>query len=124
MSFLAPIRASTLRLSRPAFAYTSTTTTSPAAAVAALHTSIPRPGLKESDHNRDDLANIYEAEKHDQVKSSKEGKAKWKQEIASDSEASVKADRGEVDSDDNNFGAMQERTKGLPNRDGPVNKTQ
>ncbi|GLB07315.1 hypothetical protein AtubIFM57258_002645 [Aspergillus tubingensis] len=122
MSFLAPIRASTLRLSRPAFAYT--TTTSPAAAVAALHTSIPRSGLKESDHNRDDLANIYEAEKHDQVKSSKEGKAKWKQEIASDSEASVKADRGEVDSDDNNFGAMQERTKGLPNRDGPVNKTQ
>ncbi|BCS01900.1 uncharacterized protein AKAW2_60164A [Aspergillus luchuensis] len=123
MSFLTPIRATTLRLSRPAFAYT-TTTTSPAAAAAALHTSIPRPGLKESDHNRDDLANIYEAEKHDQVKSSKEGKAKWKQEIASDSEASVKADRGEVDSDDNNFGAMQERTKGLPNRDGPVNKTQ
>lgn len=36
----------------------------------------------------------------------------------------VKADRGEVDSDDKNFGAMQERTKGLPNRDGPVNKTQ
>ncbi|PWY79065.1 hypothetical protein BO83DRAFT_376547 [Aspergillus eucalypticola CBS 122712] len=124
MSFLNPIRATTLRLSRPAFAYTTTTTTSPAAAVAALHTSIPRPGLKESDHNRDDLANIYEAEKHDQVKSSKEGKAKWKQEIASDSEASVKADRGEVDSDDNNFSAMQERTKGLPNRDGPVNKTQ
>lgn len=111
MSFLTPIRATTLRLSRPAFAYT--TTTSPAAA---LHTSIPRPGLKESDHSesspvhipptnssqpevssnmiqnqpdRDDLANIYEAEKHDQVKSSKEGKAKWKQEIASDSEASV-----------------------------------
>ncbi|KAI2814270.1 hypothetical protein CBS63078_9355 [Aspergillus niger] len=115
MSFLTPIRATTLRLSRPAYAYTS---------AAALHTSIPRPGLKESDHNREDLGSIYEAEKHDQLKSTKEGKAKWKQEIASDSEASVKADRGEVDSDDKNFGAMQERTKGLPNRDGPVNKTQ
>lgn len=42
MSFLTPIRATTLRLSRPAYAYTS---------AAALHTSIPRPGLKESDHS-------------------------------------------------------------------------
>lgn len=36
----------------------------------------------------------------------------------------VKADRGEVDSDDKTFEAMQAKTKNLPNREGPVNKTQ
>ncbi|PWY72206.1 hypothetical protein BO94DRAFT_539330 [Aspergillus sclerotioniger CBS 115572] len=118
MSFLPSIRTTTT-LRPSTFALTRPTTI-----YASLHTSIPRRGLKESDHNREDLASIYEAEKHDQLRSTKEGKAKWKQEIASDSEASVKADRGEVDSDDKSFGAMQERTKGLPNRDGPVNKTQ
>ncbi|OOF91639.1 hypothetical protein ASPCADRAFT_9563 [Aspergillus carbonarius ITEM 5010] len=117
MSFLPSIRTTTLRPSL-------TTLTRPTSIYASLHTSTPRRGLKESDHNREDLGSIYEAEKHDQLRSTKEGKAKWKQEIASDSEASVKADRGEVDSDDQSFGAMQERTKGLPNRDGPVNKTQ
>lgn len=36
----------------------------------------------------------------------------------------VKADRGEVDGDDEYFEAMQSKTKDLPNRQGPVNKTQ
>ncbi|PYI06756.1 hypothetical protein BO78DRAFT_314731 [Aspergillus sclerotiicarbonarius CBS 121057] len=116
MPFLRTLRTTTLR---PTISLT-TTLTRPTFIYASLHTSIPRPGLKESDHNREDLASIYEAEKHDQLKNTKEGRGKWKQEIASDSEASVKADRGEVDSDDKSFGAMQERTKGLPNRD---NKT-
>lgn len=39
--------------------------------------------------DRDDLNNVYEAEKDDQVKSSKEGKARWKGELASNSEAFV-----------------------------------
>lgn len=78
------------------------------------------------------------------MKSTKEGKAKWRGELASNSEASVgylqdlshlngpdpflsmqvKADRGEVESDDKSFDEMQRRTKDLPNREGPVNKTQ
>jgi len=36
----------------------------------------------------------------------------------------IKADRGEIDSDDKTFQEMQKRTKNLPNRKGPVNKTQ
>ncbi|GFF42170.1 hypothetical protein IFM61606_01858 [Aspergillus udagawae] len=93
-------------------------------AVSAFHNSAARLGLKESDRNRDDLDSFYEAEKQDQLKSTKEGKAKWKGELASNSEASVKADRGELDSDDKDFESLQNRTKDLPNRSGPVNKSQ
>ncbi|KAL4893520.1 hypothetical protein BDV59DRAFT_177533 [Aspergillus ambiguus] len=88
----------------------------PYTAISSFHTSSFRPGLKESDHNRDDLHNVYEAEKQDQLKHTKEGKAKWKQELASNSEASVKADRGEVDSDSKDFNEMQKKTKHLPNQ--------
>ncbi|PWY89021.1 hypothetical protein BO70DRAFT_393539 [Aspergillus heteromorphus CBS 117.55] len=110
MSFLAPLRTSL----RPSISTLSLRpTTYPA--LSSLHTSAPRQGLKESDHNREDLGTHYESHKHEQLKSSKEGKAKWKQELASNSEASVKADRGEVDHEDGHFGSLQEKTKGLPN---------
>lgn len=39
---------------------------------------------------RDDLPEHYEAQKEDQLKSTKEGKAKWKSELASNSEADVR----------------------------------
>lgn len=39
--------------------------------------------------DRDELDAVYEAEKDDQVMNSKEGKARWKGELASNSEASV-----------------------------------
>lgn len=39
--------------------------------------------------DREGLPEYYEAQKDDQVKSSKEGKAKWKAELASNSEAEV-----------------------------------
>ncbi|KAF4290724.1 hypothetical protein KXV50_001247 [Aspergillus fumigatus] len=115
MSFLTSVRASiTHRVAiRPSYR-----------AVSAFHNSPARLGLKESDGNRDDLDSYYEAEKEDLLKSTKEGKAKWKGELASNSEASVKADRGELDSDDKDFQSLQSRTKDLPNRSGPVNKTQ
>lgn len=93
-------------------------------AVSALHTSSPRLAMKESDINRDELDAVYEAEKDDQVMNSKEGKARWKGELASNSEASVKADRGELESDGRNMNELQDRTKHLPNRSGPVNKSQ
>ncbi|PLB51096.1 hypothetical protein P170DRAFT_474644 [Aspergillus steynii IBT 23096] len=108
MSFLASVRSTIApRLAlRPAYA--STTLASP------FHTSSVRPGLKESDHNRDELHNIYEQEKEDTVKSSKEGKAKWKQELASNSEASVKADRGDLDGEEPDLKDLQNKTKHLP----------
>ncbi|KAE8349662.1 hypothetical protein BDV28DRAFT_160313 [Aspergillus coremiiformis] len=112
MSFLTTTIRSTLasRVTRPAYPLTST-----------FHTSSLRPGLKESDHNREDLHNTYEAEKQDQLRRAKEGNAKWKQELASHSEASVKADRGEIDGDEQSLEELQEKTKPRPNRKGPLN---
>lgn len=39
--------------------------------------------------DRDGLPEYYEAQKDEQLKSAKEGKAKWKHELASNSEAEV-----------------------------------
>lgn len=77
---------------------------------ATIHTSVPRYTLKESDKNRDDLPNIYEAHKDSQVKRAKEGKGKWEPELASNSEADVKADRGEVEPD-KAFQELQQKEK-------------
>ncbi|RMJ21938.1 hypothetical protein PHISP_07187 [Aspergillus sp. HF37] len=89
-----------------------------------FHTIRPSYAIKESDTNRDNMNEVYEARKDDQVVSSKEGKARWRDDLASNSEADVKADRGEIETDDKTFQAMQDKTKNLPNREGPVNKTQ
>lgn len=100
--------------------------------------------------DRDDLPNYYEAHKEEQVKNAEKGKGKWSSELASNSEAEVspsflfllsmgclrikantnwlnqqvKADRGEIESDDKTFEGMQERTKNLLNGKGPLNKPQ
>ncbi|KAL2862252.1 uncharacterized protein BJX67DRAFT_366642 [Aspergillus lucknowensis] len=100
MSFLISVRA-TSRL--------SLRQTYPSAA-SAFHTSAVRSGLKEGDQSRDELNNIYEEEKQAQIKRHKEGKGKWNQNLASNSEASVKADRGEIE-DKESFIDLQDRTK-------------
>ncbi|KAL1863510.1 hypothetical protein Plec18170_000346 [Paecilomyces lecythidis] len=92
------------------------------AAASSFHSSAARSALNESDRNRDELDKEYEAQKEEQLRSTKEGKAKWKQELASNSEASVKADRGEIDSNKDTIDKLQQDTKGLPNREGPVSK--
>ncbi|ODM19593.1 hypothetical protein SI65_04578 [Aspergillus cristatus] len=84
------------------------------ASLSALHTSPARFPLKESDTNRDNLNNIYESEKEHQITDLKEGKAHWKQELASNSEASVKADREETQTDAENMEKLQQRTKNSP----------
>ncbi|KAL4878910.1 hypothetical protein BJY04DRAFT_220741 [Aspergillus karnatakaensis] len=101
MSFLTTLRASSRLPLRqtPVPALTS-----------AFHTSAARAGLKEGDQSRDDLHNVYEEEKQNQVKSHKEGSAKWNQNLASNSEASVKADREEIN-DKESFRDLQDRTK-------------
>ncbi|KAF9882936.1 hypothetical protein FE257_004871 [Aspergillus nanangensis] len=93
-------------------------------AISSFHSTTARHGLKESDHGRDDLHNIYEAEKQDGLRNTREGKGKWKQELASNSEASIKADREEIDTDGMNFEEMQRKTKNMPNQNGSGNKTQ
>merc|ERR1712187_85132 len=88
-------------------------------ALSAFHTFPAGQSLKESDINRDNLANVYEAEKDHQLKDEKEGKAHWKQELASNSEASVKADRNEMGDSDKDTQTLQDRTKDLPNQPKP-----
>ncbi|KAF2460949.1 hypothetical protein BDY21DRAFT_333870 [Lineolata rhizophorae] len=52
---------------------------------------------KESSLGRyDERAQEIESEKEDLLKKQKEGKGQWKDELASDSESMVKADRGET----------------------------
>lgn len=108
MSFLTSLRANSRRVMQSSSILPSTSS---------FHTTAARRTLKESDESscpyipdtfqpptsiqdprtnamaasadRDDLPNIYEAQKEDQVKSSKEGKAKWKGELATNSEADV-----------------------------------
>ncbi|KAK9365613.1 hypothetical protein V1509DRAFT_642484 [Lipomyces kononenkoae] len=59
--------------------------------------SVPvRLALNENDTNRDNLKDIYEQEKEAQLKLAREGKAKWNEVLASNSESDVKADRGEL----------------------------
>ncbi|PCH09507.1 Hypothetical protein PENO1_000350 [Penicillium occitanis (nom. inval.)] len=65
---------------------------------AAFSTSSIQRALKESDRNRENLSNEYESHKEENLKEVKSGKAYWKEQLASESEAGVKADRGESSS--------------------------
>lgn len=76
-------------------------------ATSSIHTTAVRRGLKENDHSqsthlypaeiwtgliildRDDLPNHYEAEKAAHLKRTKDGTAKWSENLASNSEADV-----------------------------------
>ncbi|KAJ5159774.1 uncharacterized protein N7482_006778 [Penicillium canariense] len=105
MSFLTSARASSRRLLPSSYSLPSTS---------AFHTNAPRCSLKESDKNRDDLPDHYESQKEQQLKSHKEGQGKWNPDLASNSEADVKADRGEIDSVDKTFQELQAKTKHVP----------
>ncbi|KAJ5458014.1 hypothetical protein N7475_009402 [Penicillium sp. IBT 31633x] len=84
MSFLASFRASSRQAIRTNFAVPASS----------FHTSAVR-SLKETDLNRDDLAEYLESQKEDLLRRSMEGKGQWKPELASESEEDVKADRNE-----------------------------
>lgn len=112
---------------RPAYYYVPATTSG------LFHSSAARPTLKEGDQNRDHLGEEYEAQKQDQLRSTRAGRARWKQELASNSEASVKADRGEIDTVDttplggsgsSSIDAMMQQgtTKDSSKREGAANK--
>ncbi|KAJ5371082.1 uncharacterized protein N7496_007174 [Penicillium cataractarum] len=105
MSFLTSVRASSRRVVPSSYALPS---------MSKFHTSAPRCTLKESDKNRDDLSGHYETQKDQQLKSQKAGQGKWNAELASNSEADVKADRGEVESSDKAFQELQQKTKRIP----------
>ncbi|KAK9371634.1 uncharacterized protein V1513DRAFT_455051 [Lipomyces chichibuensis] len=68
-------------------------------AMMSFHSLLVRLALNENDTNREHLENIYEQEKEAQLKLARQGKAKWNEVLASNSESDVKADRGEVNKD-------------------------
>ncbi|KAL4909311.1 hypothetical protein BDW74DRAFT_174514 [Aspergillus multicolor] len=111
MSFLYSVRATT-RLSG-----VRVSSILPRATTSAFHTSVPRRLKEDADRGSDNeqLKDHYEEEKQNQLKAQKEGKGKWNQNLASSSEASVKADRGEVDSKES-FVDLQDKTKNEPNK--------
>ncbi|KAJ5938950.1 hypothetical protein N7466_002084 [Penicillium verhagenii] len=102
MSFLPSIRMSSSRLVQSTYAIPATS---------ALHTTAVRRGLKENDKNRDELAQHYESEKHAHLKRAKEGTGKWAENLASNSEAHVKADRGDLDTESKDFQKMEEQVR-------------
>lgn len=58
--------------------------------------------------DREDLHDHYEQHKDENLKDVKAGKAYWREQLASESEAGVKADRGEASSTAEDIKKLQE----------------
>ncbi|KAH8696436.1 hypothetical protein BGW36DRAFT_187240 [Talaromyces proteolyticus] len=98
MAALPTLRRQAASLLRP---LTSSTTAPAGKAIpppltSAFSTSAAQNALKEGDTNRDNVNEEYERLKEQSLSEAKQGKRYWKQELASESEAGVKADRGET----------------------------
>ncbi|PSN73083.1 hypothetical protein BS50DRAFT_629159 [Corynespora cassiicola Philippines] len=78
---------------------------------AGLHQSIPRCAGKESALHHEGRAEEVESEKQDLLRKQKDGKGHWKEELASDSESVVKADRGEVEASEETIKKLQKEAE-------------
>ncbi|KAK3623105.1 hypothetical protein LTR56_021775 [Elasticomyces elasticus] len=65
--------------------------------------------------NQEGRSEEVEAHKQDQLQKQKEGKGHWKDELASDSESIVKADRNETGSTKDNIAELQKESTKLAN---------
>ncbi|KAK1065010.1 hypothetical protein LTR74_008286 [Friedmanniomyces endolithicus] len=72
---------------------------------------------KESELHNENRGEEAEAHKQDQLRKQKEGKGHWKDELASDSESIVKADRNEMGSAKENIEELQKETTRLANEE-------
>ncbi|KAI9667424.1 MAG: hypothetical protein M1821_000239 [Bathelium mastoideum] len=105
-----PIRSLALRHSRRLRPITPFASSSP---LRSYHVSAVRLAGKESalhDEARPEKAEHYK-QKH--LQQQKEGKGKWEDELASDSESIVKADRGEVEASQHTIEKLQKETEKL-----------
>ncbi|GAB7338731.1 hypothetical protein MBLNU457_5445t1 [Dothideomycetes sp. NU457] len=68
---------------------------------------------KESTLGQDGRAEEADRIKNEQVQKQREGKGHWHEEIASDSESIVKADRGEISADADTIKKLQDETAKL-----------
>ncbi|KAF2869963.1 hypothetical protein BDV95DRAFT_497194 [Massariosphaeria phaeospora] len=78
---------------------------------AGFHQSIAFTAGKETKLHTEGRADEVEAEKAKSLKEQKEGKGNWKEELASDSESIVKADRAEHGSTEETIKKLQEEGK-------------
>ncbi|KAI9713083.1 MAG: hypothetical protein M1820_001068 [Bogoriella megaspora] len=76
-------------------------------------TSAKRLAGKESALHHEGRAEEAEAHKQDQLRKQKEGKGHWKDELASDSESIIKADRGEINAEKDTIEKLQKETEKL-----------
>ncbi|KAK5112628.1 hypothetical protein LTR62_003943 [Meristemomyces frigidus] len=82
-------------------------------AVRSFQTSRALAASKESTLNQEGRAEEAEAHKQDQLQKQKEGKGHWKDELASDSESIIKADRNEAGSTSDDIKKLQQETEKL-----------
>ncbi|MCJ1465045.1 hypothetical protein MMC07_003660 [Pseudocyphellaria aurata] len=78
-----------------------------------FHITSLRSALSESDHSRhesEDRSGEIERHKNDQLQKQKDGKGHWKQELSSNSEAALKADREKVKSAEEDIAKLQKET--------------
>ncbi|MCJ1484790.1 hypothetical protein MMC06_004963 [Schaereria dolodes] len=76
-----------------------------------FHLSSARAALSENDRHREDVHHEIDHHKNDQLEKQKQGKGHWKKELASQSEASIKADRGEIDASEDSIKDLQKETE-------------
>ncbi|TKA33722.1 hypothetical protein B0A50_00558 [Salinomyces thailandicus] len=72
---------------------------------------------KESALNREDRADEAESHKQDQLQKQKAGKGHWKDELASDSESMVKADRNELNNTKESISELQKESAKLAEKE-------
>jgi len=79
---------------------------------AAFSVSVRRTAGKEDALHEDAQGRSDEVEHHkqDQLQKQKEGKGHWKDELASNSESIIKADRGEVEASDETIKKLQDES--------------
>ncbi|KAF2279476.1 uncharacterized protein EI97DRAFT_371523 [Westerdykella ornata] len=78
---------------------------------AALHRSSALWAGKETRLNTDVSGQDLENKKEEHLDKQKKGEGHWTEELASDSESIVKADRGEIDASEDTMKKLQDETK-------------
>jgi len=84
-----------------------------------FHSTGFRAALNETDRDRDNLHEEIDHHKNDQLQKQKEGKGHWKGELASSSEASIKADREEIEASEDNISKLQKETESYAQKTNP-----
>jgi len=78
-----------------------------------ISTTVPRWSLKEDNLAKENRSEEIEHHKQDLLNKHKEGKGHWKDELASNSESVIKAERGEIEASDDTIKKLQKESEKL-----------